>query len=89
MCHWLRGSSLLLPSLLIALLPLLQAAEQAAAGRGHTQPVQTPGTGGSWALSLSPFPAGHSWALLLAPLPTHRGSQVLLSCLKHSQQIKP
>lgn len=39
---WLRGSSLSLPSFLTALLPLAQAAEQAAAGRGHKQPVQTP-----------------------------------------------
>lgn len=53
---------------------------------------RNPTSTGSWAVTLSPFPAGKQpacWALLLAPLPAHHGSQVLPACLKHSQQIKP
>lgn len=59
MHRWLRGSSLLLPSFLIALLHLPRAAEQAAAGRRHTQSVQgfcrNPTSAGRLGCGLQPF----------------------------------
>lgn len=60
MCRWLRGSSLLLPSFLIALPHLPQAEEQASAGRGHTQSGQgfrrNPASTGRLGRGVQPFP---------------------------------